>query len=87
VRFAPRAQVRRVAARRYAHVVHVVIVHLHVRARAPRVRSARYLRAVARVARAVSHVLIHTLFARVIVCVNRYLRAFIKSLRHTIHVK
>jgi hypothetical protein len=74
-------------ARRSAHVVRVVIVHLHVRARAPRVRSTRYLRVVARVARAVSHVLIHMLFARVIVCVNRYLRALIKSLRHTIHVK
>jgi hypothetical protein len=71
VRSAPRAQVRRVAARP-SRVVRVVIVHLHVHARTPRVRSTRYLRAVARVARAVSHVLIHMLFCHSVFCHSHY---------------
>jgi hypothetical protein len=60
--------------RRLAHVVYVVVVHLHVRARAPRVRSASYLRAVWRMLFA------HTLFVRV----NRYLHALIKPLRRIV---
>jgi endonuclease/exonuclease/phosphatase family metal-dependent hydrolase len=64
----------------------VVVVHLHVRARV-RARAARYLRAVVRVARAVSLVLIHMLSMCVVIHTSRYSRALIKLFRHIVHAK
>jgi hypothetical protein len=81
----PRCRVLRVArilcvvAHRSARVVHIAVVHLHARVRAPRVRSARCWHAV-------SHMLINMLFVRVVAHVNRYLHTLITSLRHIVHV-
>jgi hypothetical protein len=73
--------------RRSEHSVRVVVVHLHVRAHAPRARSARYLRVVVRVARAVSLVLIHMLSVHVVIHTSRYSHALIKLFHHIVHVK